>query len=198
MSMPLRQAKLKEFAEEILDLENRFLDSSAMGNLLVVVLLTIVFGFVLIFFIQKTAKARETDEEKIPIAPNLKKLDLDSFFELSCEMLEKMGLRVLDSYRSEDNAIDIYLENPQPIVGGPLIAHLILYPPGAQVTSTDVQNFASDIVAERRGKGILITTGFFAPDVATLPELPPMELIDGKRLSQLMDTYQVEVKNNEK
>ncbi|MFO1463866.1 MAG: restriction endonuclease [bacterium] len=163
-----------------------------MGNLLIVIILTFLFSGFLIYLIQKTSKRPETAEEKIPIDPGLQHLDLDQFFELSCQLLEKMGLTILNSYRTEDNEIDIYAENPAPIVGGPFVAHLILYPVGAQVTSMDVQNFASNLIGERRGKGILITTGFFAPEVALLPELPPMELIDGKRLAVLMKQYGIE------
>ncbi|HCU25918.1 MAG TPA: hypothetical protein DF383_12950 [Deltaproteobacteria bacterium] len=157
-----------------------------MGNLLIVIFLTFLFSIFLIYLIQKTSKRKSTEEEKIPIAPALQHLDLDQFFAIGCELLEKMGLKILNSYRTEDNEIDIFAENPTPIVGGPFLAHLILYPEGAQVTSAEVQNFASNLIGERRGKGILITTGFFAPDVAMLPELPPMEMIDGKRLAELM------------
>ncbi|MCC6273334.1 MAG: restriction endonuclease [Deltaproteobacteria bacterium] len=160
-----------------------------MGNLLVVIFFTFAFSIFLIYLIQKTSKRPETTEEKIPIDPGLQHLNLDQFFAICCELLEKMGLRIVNSYRTEDNEIDIFAENPEPIVGGPFMAHLILYPEGAQVTSAEVQNFASNLIGERRGKGILVTTGFFAPDVAMLPELPPMEMIDGKRLAELMKHY---------
>lgn len=162
-----------------------------MENLLFAICLSIVFGFVLIFWIQKTSKRRETSEEKIPIAPEIQNLNMDQFYKISCELLEKMGLRIQETYRTEDNEIEMYVENPTPMVGSPMIAHLILYPEGAKVTSTDVMNFASDIVGERRSKGIMITTGFFAGDVSYLPELPPMEFIDGKKLAALMKQYQI-------
>lgn len=164
-----------------------------MGNLLIVFFLTIAVGFLLIFFIQKTSKPRETLEEKIPLSPSLQNLNIDQFFGVCCDLLEKMGLKIKESHRSEDNEIDIYAENPSPLVGGPVVAHLILYPPGAQVTVADVVNFGSDIVGGRLGKGLLITTGFFAPEVATLPELPPMELIDGERLARLMKDFGISV-----
>ncbi len=162
-----------------------------MGNLLIVIFCTFVVGFILIFFIQKTSKPPETTEAKIPISSELQNLNLDQFFAIGCELLEKMGLTIKESFRTEDNEIDIYAENLEPIVGGPMVAHLILYPPGAQVTVADVQNFATDIIGERRGKGILITSGFFVPEVFALPELPPMEFIDGKRLAELMRQYNI-------
>jgi restriction endonuclease Mrr len=55
----------------------------------------------------------------------------------------------------------------------------------------DVMNFASNLVGERRGKGLYITTGQFAPEVWTLPELPPMEFIDGTKLATLLEEYGV-------
>ena len=60
---------------------------------------------------------------------------------------------IVDSYRTEDNE-SCLRRNPSPIVGGPFVAHLILYPTGAQVTSMDVQNFATNLIGERRGKGL--------------------------------------------
>jgi len=70
-----------------------------------------------------------------------------------------------------------------------VIAHLSLYPESGKVTSVDVMNFASNLVGERRGKGLYITTGDFAPEVWTLPELPPMEFIDGKKLALLLTEH---------
>lgn len=162
-----------------------------MENLLIVFFLTVLLGFVLIFWIQKTSKRPETVEEKIPLPPELQNLNIDQFFVICRELLQKMGLKVESTYRTEDNEIEVYAENPAPMVGGPIIAYLILYPIGALVTSMDVMNFASDIVGERKSKGILITTGFFAKDVPYLPELPPIEFIDGKRLHELMRQYQI-------
>jgi hypothetical protein len=160
-----------------------------MGNLLIACFLAILFGFILIYWIQKTSKPKETIEEKIPLSPALQNLTMDQFFNLCCSILERMGLKILKSYRTEENEVEVYAENPAPMVGGPFSIYLILYPRGAQVTSTDVQNFASNLIGERRGKGIIMTTGFFTPEVATLPELPPMEMIDGKQLGQLMEKY---------
>src|SRR5262249_42931785 len=168
----------ESFGIRCLTLPGRRLQSRGpMGNLLLVIVFTFVFSFFLIYLIQKTSKRAETAEEKIPLDPSLQNLNMDQFFSMCCDLLEKMGLRILESYRTEDNEIDIYAENPSPIVGGPFVAHLILYPTGALVTSVDVQNFASNLIGERRGKGLLLTTGFFAPEIGLLPERPPMELI---------------------
>jgi restriction endonuclease Mrr len=105
--------------------------------------------------------------------------------------LEKLGLVIKESYRDRGNEADVYAENPEPLIGGPVIAHLHLYPEDGRITSMDVMNFASNLVGERRGKGLYITTGHIAPEVWTLPELPPMDLIDGKKLEELLRQYQL-------
>lgn len=163
---------------------------SIMGLLLLIFLLTVGLGFLLIFFIRKTSK-KLPGEEETPIPENLTGLNFDEFFELSCRLLEKLGLEIKESYRDNDNEADVYAENPTPLIGGPVIIHLHLYPEDGRITSMDVMNFASDLVGERRGKGIYLTTGHFGPDVWTLPELPPMDFIDGKKLGSLIEEYQL-------
>lgn len=161
-----------------------------MMNLLFIFALTLFVGILLIFFIKKT-KTPTTREQESTLAPSLKGLDFNKFYDLCYELLIKLGLKVNDSYRENDFEADIYAENPTPLIGGPVIIHLMLYPENGIVTSMDVMNFSSNLVGERRGKGIFITTGKFAPEVWTLPELPPMEFIDGESLGKLMKKYNI-------
>lgn len=161
-----------------------------MGPLLLVLLLTIGLGFLLIFFIKKTSK-KVPGEIEIPLPPELQGLDFDQFYSLSAQLLEKLGLQIREGYRDKDFEADIYADNPQPLIGGPVIVHIHLYPEDGRITSMDVMNFASNLVGERRGKGIYLTTGHFAPDVWTLPELPPMDFIDGKKLQDLISQYRI-------
>lgn len=156
-----------------------------MGLLLLVFLLTVGIGFLLIFAIKKTSKRLPGDEAP-PLPESLQNLKFDEFFELSCTLLERLGLQIKDSYRDSEREADVYAENPTPLIGGPVIVHLHLYPEDGRVTSMDVMNFAGNLVGERRGKGIYLTTGDFAPEVGTLPELPPMDMIDGKKLHDLL------------
>lgn len=156
-----------------------------MLNLLFVFLLTVAVGFLLIFFIKKTSK-KTPGEQSISLPMPLQDLSFDEFYAMSVQLLERLGLVVKESYRDRENEADIYAENPEPLIGGPVIAHLHLYPEDGRITSMDVMNFGSNLVGERRGKGLYITTGHIAPEVWTLPELPPMDLIDGKKLEELL------------
>lgn len=159
-----------------------------MLNLLFVFFLTLMLGVLLIFFIKKSSK-KTPGEIPIELPPPLQGLSFDAYFGLCVKLLEKLGLVIKESYRDQENEADIYAENPEPLIGGPVIVHLHLYPEDGRVTSMDVMNFASNLVGERRGKGIYMTTGNIAPEVWTLPELPPMDLIDGKKLEELLKKH---------
>jgi hypothetical protein len=161
-----------------------------MMNLLLVFFMAVAIGFLLIFFIKKTSK-RTPGEQSITLPPPLQGLNFDQFYALCVQLLESLGLVIKESYRDNPNEADIYAENPEPLIGGPVIAHLHLYPEDGRITSVDVMNFASNLVGERRGKGLYITTGHIAPEVWTLPELPPMDLIDGKKLETLLKEKQL-------
>lgn len=161
-----------------------------MANLLIVFLFTIVLGFLLIFALKKTSK-RLPGEVDLSLPEELKNLSFDQFYALCEVLLEKLGLKIKEGYRDKDNEADIYAENPAPLIGGPVIVHLHLYPDDSRITSVDVMNFASNLVGERRGKGIYLTTGHFAPEVDTLPELPPMDFIDGKKFESLLREHQL-------
>jgi len=161
-----------------------------MINLLIVFFLTFVVGFFLIFFIQKTSP-KKTTKNNSDMDPLLQDLDFDQFYGLCCDLLEKFGLKIKESYRDQDNTADIYAENPQPFVGGPVVVRLVLYPPDGQINTVDVMNFSSDLVGDRRGKGLFITTGTFAPEIGALPELPPMDFIDGKKLTELFEKHEL-------
>jgi hypothetical protein len=159
-----------------------------MLNLFIVFFLTLFVAFLLIFFIKRTTPPG-TREQEATLNPALQHIDFNKFYNLCIKLLEKLGLKIKDSYRENDFEADVYAENPTPLIGGPVIAHLMLYPENGLVSSMDVMNFASNLVGERRGKGLFITTGSFAPEVWTLPELPPMEFIDGKYLGNLLTQY---------
>ncbi len=159
-----------------------------MGILLLVIVMTFILGFALIFLIQKKSPQHIPQMEN-PLTPSLQNLSFEDFFELTRQLLEKWNLQIGESFRENETEADIYAINPSPFVGSPVIVHLSLYPEGNLISSMDVMNFASNLVGERRGKGLFITTGVFAPEVWTLPELPPMEFIDGKKLGELLEEH---------
>lgn len=155
---------------------------------LVISLFALSFAILLIFFIKKTETENEENNQQ---SNALSKLSLDEFYNLSCELLEKLGLSIKESSRVSEREIDIFTENPAPLIGGPVIVHLSFHPTGGLVSTVDVMNFTSNLIGERKGKALLITTGKIAPEVEFLPELPAIEFIDGEKLIQLSSQYEI-------
>ena len=56
---------------------------------------------------------------------------------------------------------------------------------------SEIQKFAGALQGQRATKGIFITTGFFSEEVPKLVEGPPLELINGQRLRQILGEYRV-------
>ncbi|MCB1215087.1 MAG: restriction endonuclease [Deltaproteobacteria bacterium] len=152
--------------------------------------LGIFLGFLVIILIIKGSKKNSSPQEKA-LQEAWKDWDFNSFYSKVSELLEKMGLEIETSYRDKENSADILAKNPTPLIGGPVIAYVHFNPKKGAVSSVDVINFGSNLVGDRKGKGLYITNGNFAPEVAVLPELPPMDLIDGKQLKELFEKYAI-------
>ncbi len=155
---------------------------------LLIASLAFIFAILLIFFIKKT----EEDEAHVTSSQSSEELfhlTFNQFYLLSCQLLEKLGLVIKENSRVSEKEIDILAENPTPFIGGPVIIHLSFHPSGAKVGTVEVMNFASNLIGERKGKAILITTGSISPEVAFLPELPAMDFIDGEKFLTLLKEH---------
>ncbi len=121
----------------------------------------------------------------------LERLAPEQFERLCIRLLEQMGL-VINSFNSNKHGqIDITAVNPQPITGGEYIVHCILALPDEPINSTRIIALSDTVRAEGASKGILITTGFFSEEVPKLVEGPPLELINGQRLRQILGEHRI-------
>lgn len=121
----------------------------------------------------------------------LERLAPEQFERLCLCFLEQMGLRVTSLTSNQQGQIDIIAVNPQPITGGSYIVRCLLAPPEAPINSTQIIALSDTVLAERASKGIFITTGFFSEEVPKLIEGPPLELINGQRLRQIMAEHRI-------
>lgn len=105
-------------------------------------------------------------------------------------LVDEMKLQMIEAEKKE-NGIDLLAENPAPIIGGKYLFRGILLKKGETVPLPQIVEFSDTVTQERISKGVLVTTGQLPPEVSRLTELAPMELIDGERLKQLMEKYQI-------
>ncbi len=154
-------------------------------EIFLVVGLALLGGFLLILVSGIASKKGKNND----ISPQ-RTLNLLQFKKACRELIEVLKLS-LEEEESNETRIDILARNPAPRIGGLLLIRGLYQPPSAIVPTTDVLEFSNMIVQERVMKGILITTGRFSPEVKTIPELAPMELIDGEELTRLIAAHQI-------
>lgn len=121
----------------------------------------------------------------------LERLAPEQFERLCFRLLGQMGLSIAGCHRNTQGEIDITAVNPQPITGGSYIVRCILIPPEVPINSTQIIALSDTVLAERASKGIFITTGFFSEEVPKLTEGPPIELLNGHRLRQLLEEHRI-------
>jgi restriction system protein len=121
----------------------------------------------------------------------LERLAPEQFERLCIRLLEQMGL-IINSFNSnKQGQIDITAVNPQPITGGEYIVHCVMASPDEPINSTRIIALSDTVRAEGASKGIFITTGFFSEEVPKLVEGPPLELINGQRLRQILGEHRI-------
>ena len=121
----------------------------------------------------------------------LERLAPEQFERLCLRLLEQMGLSITDCHRNKQGAIDITAVNLQPITGGSYIVRCALISPEVPINSTQIIALSNAVLAERALKGIFITTGYFSEEVPKLTEGPPIELINGQRLRQILGEHSI-------
>lgn len=161
----------------------------------ILVTVAILLGLGLILLINRSALP--VAAEKAYYQPRgieqqrLERLAPEQFERLCLRLLEQMGLSIASCHSNTQGEIDITAVNPQPITGGSYIVRCTLTPPEVPINSTQIIALSDTVLAERASKGIFITTGFFSEEVPKLTEGPPLELINGQRLRQILGDYRI-------
>lgn len=111
-------------------------------------------------------------------------LDPLKFEELVKDLLSRLGYVAHLTKASHDGGIDIEAVNPQPIVGGKVVVQCKRY--AGLVGAPVVRDLYGVVHSEHASKGILVTTSDFSADAYAFADGKPIELIDGKKLSDLL------------
>ncbi|KKS41684.1 MAG: Restriction endonuclease [Candidatus Gottesmanbacteria bacterium GW2011_GWB1_43_11] len=123
-------------------------------------------------------------------------IDLDTinpftFEELISSLLNKMGLVAVTTQHSYDGGIDVIAENSNPIIGGRFVIQCKRY---QNVVPVDIiRDLYGAMTHERASKGILITTSDFSNECVKFAQGKPIELINRKKLTQLLEDNKYKV-----
>lgn len=120
----------------------------------------------------------------------LVELNSEELGKVVAALLDRMGLE-LDRWQGGPNEVlEIRAINPQPIIGGTILVHCITAPPETgKLDAPMVGRFLRAVRSAYVSKGLLFTTGTFAPDGRLAAEDAPIELFDRDQITKLLEKY---------
>ena len=130
-----------------------------------------------------------SQEETSTTSPTLNELSGIEFENLCKNLLEKMNFEVSTTKQSGDGGIDLIAYSHQPMLEGKYIVQCKRY--SGSVGEPIIRDLYGVVNSERANKGILITTGTFTKSAVEFSMGKQLELIDGEKLNQLLNSYSV-------
>lgn len=166
-----------------------------MFNLFVVLILTFIFGLVLIYFISshdrklrleqlKERGSKSSADNEIPI-------DFRQFTKICTDILENLKLEVQDVQQVDGTEVIMKATTSDPITQVEYLVVCFYLHGDDSVGTYQVQAISDQIISERLSKGIIITSGQIDPAVFALPELASMTFIDGTKMMALIKEYKI-------
>lgn len=162
--------------------------------LLLLALLAIMLGFCVIALARgatptssvEQETSRPTDED----LARIERMDVDRLEEIIGRLVERMGMKILDTEFVEDDAVDILAEDPRPLIGAQWIFHAVAVP-GGVVDTPQVLALGDAVRAARAAKGIFVTNGFFTDDAVSSAGDQPLELVNRDRFRDLLAEHRL-------
>lgn len=158
-----------------------------MTNLVVVLGFAFAVAFFLMFLIARHDQSRKLSAVAKPHAGAIPAVpeDFRHFTKFCTDLCEYLKLEITEITRPEDDEVVIRAVSANPITRVEYLLVGFHVPPETEIAVGKVMEVSDQIVAERISKGILVTPGRFPEAVRGLPELAPMEFIDGQRMGEL-------------
>lgn len=126
-------------------------------------------------------------EEEMLQQKNINELSGIEFERVCQQLVEKMGFETETTKASGDGGIDLIAYNHQPLLSGKYIIQCKRY--SGSVGEPIIRDLYGVITSERANKGILMTTGHFTKSAIAFADGKPIELIDGEKLNELLNSY---------
>lgn len=153
----------------------------SMFNLVVVLIFTFLVAFVLVYFISAHDRKLKMQRAGKPRPYGEEGNEFKIFAKFCVELCEYLKLEVKDFTQHPPHELTIRAVNVNPITR---VEYLVM---GLFLTGNDtldmatLSNFSDQIVSERISKGILITPAAVSEHLKNLPELAPIDFVDGQK-----------------
>jgi hypothetical protein len=165
-----------------------------MVNLVVAIILAFAIALVLIYFISAHDRSRARAEAQAALnsdtAAEVPTMDFREFQKLCQDILEGLKLEIKDVSTSSGGEIVMRATSQNPITTVEYLAVGFHLPRSAELETARIIEISDQIVSERLGKGIIMTTGKInIAAIQALPEIASLSLIDGDHLTMLKKEY---------
>jgi hypothetical protein len=159
----------------------------------ITIVVAILLGFGVIFAMKKVPAPLSQEQQEAGFgdghAPLPFSLTLERFAWVCQRLLQELGLEVLRSSTTGGRQLEVMAVHGAPIVGGHYLIHGELLHPGETVEAVQVLALIDAVKGEGASKGVLITNGFFSDEASTAAVAAPVELINGVRLRELLQRF---------
>lgn len=165
-----------------------------MFNLVIVLMGTFIVAGILIYFISAhdrrtklKAEAKARDEGlSTPF------LDWREFSKVCMDLCDALKLDIADVSQPSAGEIALRAASRHPITRVEYLVAGFWLSRDALLDNGRIMELSDQIVSERISKGIVVTTGRIDRESALrLPELAPIEFIDGERLAEMMKNKEI-------
>jgi|GEM_PF-857166 hypothetical protein len=164
-----------------------------MFNLVIVLMGTFALSLVLIYFIAAHDRRRvkmELGKAKNDVSTETPLMDFREFNRACQDILEGLKLEINEIANPSGDEVVIRAASINPITRVDYLAVGFYLPKSATLETARIVEVSDQIVSERLGKGLIMTTGMIdKAAIVSQPELAALELIDGERLLVLQKEY---------
>lgn len=156
-----------------------------MFNLVVVLVFTFILALVLVYFISAHDKKYKNQSETSKSSTTDIANDFKLFAKFAVDLCEYLKLEVKDFSQHPPYELSIRAENVNPITRVEYLVLGIFTTNTEAIDSTTLTAFSDQIVSERISKGIFITPATISEHLKNLPELAPIDFVDGAKFVEL-------------
>lgn len=160
-----------------------------MFNLVVVLIGTFFLAAILIYFISKHDK-KMRDAEALRSANESSSspaLNFRSFMTICQDLCDSLKLDISEITQPSGGEFSIRAFSRNPITRVEFLLAGFHLPQKTMLETGRIMEISDQVVSERISKAIIVTTGMIDRQAAlSLPELAPMEFIDGTELARMM------------